>query len=339
MEIMLALIIIVLAAAVVALLLRQNQRPDTAPLEHIGQQLQQTTSLVLQQLDRQRESSERTNGMMHTRIDHATRVVSDVQGKLAQLEEANKRIFELGKDISRLQQVLQAPKLRGTMGEIWLQELIGQILPSESYKMQYPFRSGETCDAAIFLNGGLLLPVDSKFSLENFVRMMEADEDQRSTYRKQFAADTRRRVDEIARKYILPEEGTMDFAFMYVPAENVYYQAFIQSDDEPNLLNYAFSKKIIPVSPSSFYAYLQVILFGLKGMDIEKSAKQIQKNLVGLQGEFGKFKDAYEKVGIHLRHAQASYDQADKRVIRIGYKFETLSHAEQQLIEEADAND
>lgn len=337
----LLIIIIALLTATVAVLIwlitRQHHQGSSSDLlrhisEQQGQQLQQTTHLLLQQLNRHQESQERNTTMVHTRLDHATKVVADVQGKLMQLEEANKRIFDLGKDISSLQRILQAPKLRGGMGEIWLADLISQIIPAEHYKMQYRFKSGEICDAVISLRDGLLLPIDSKFSLENFVRMNEAEEGERDGYRKLFAADIKKRIDEIAKKYILPGESTLDFAFMYVPAENVYYQAFIQ-DNDLNLQNYAFAKKVIPVSPSSFYAYLQVILFGLRGLAIEQSAKDIQKNLAGLQGEFGKFRESYEKVGVHLRHAQQSFEQTDKRLGKVEEGFTRVTQAEKPLIE------
>jgi len=327
----LILLILALVGFIAALLRSRPQGPATGDLHELaarqGQQLQQATTLLLQQLNQQQESQERNSHIMHTRIDTATKVVSDVQGKLIQLEEANKRIFDLGKDISDLQRVLQAPKLRGGLGETWLAEIISQIMPSGNYKLQYRFRTGEICDAAIFLRDGLILPIDAKFSLENFQKMMEADESQRGAYKKVFVQDTKKRIDEIARKYVLPTEGTLDLAFMYVPAENVYYQAFIQEDDM-SLLNYAFSKRVIPVSPSSFYAYLQVILLGLRGMEIERSAKEIQRNLAGLAGDVERFREAHEKVGVHLRHAQASYDQTDKRLDKVETSFSRLSQSE-----------
>ncbi len=343
-------LLIAIAALLIALIgltvlraARERQNPATVQqllqqlAQQQGQQLQQTTNLVLQQLTRQQEAQDRSAHLMHNRIDTATKVVADVQGKLLQLEEANKRIFDLGKDINNLQKILQTPKLRGTMGEIWLAELIGQIIPAERFKLQYSFKSGECCDAVILLRDGLLLPIDAKFSLENFVKMMDAPEEQKLVHKRQFTQDMKKRIDEIAKKYILPQENTLDFAFMYVPAENVYYQAFIQEEETMQLLAYAFSKHIIPVSPSSFYAYLQVILFGLRGLEIEKSAKVIQKNLAGLQGEFGKFRETYEKVGTHLRHAQQSYEFTDKKLGTIENKFFQITQQEQALVGEGTA--
>jgi len=331
MDILLIVIIVILAAALTVLLTRK-QAPVNDMLQQFSEQqshqLQQTTNLVLQQLNRQQEAQDRSSHLMHTRIDTATKVVSDVQGKLLQLEEANKRIFDLGKDISSLQKILQAPKLRGGMGEIWLAELISQIIPADRFKLQYGFKGGEICDAVIFLRDGALLPIDSKFSLENFVKLLEADEAEKPALRKLFGSDVKKRIDEIARKYIRPQEGTLEFAFMYVPAENVYYQAFIQDEPSMNLLSYAFEKRVIPVSPSSFYAYLQVILFGLRGLEIEKSAKEIQKNLAGLQGDFGRFRETYDKVGTHLRHAQQSFEQSDHRLGGMENKLDQIGTTE-----------
>ena len=340
MTTILLLITLIILLILVGLTLYRLQQDRTTPnslqslMSQQDIQLKQTLQIVLEQLNRNQEAQDRSSSMMHTRIDHATRVVSDVQGKLLQLEEANKRIFELGKDISNLQNILQAPKLRGGMGEIWLHDLISQIIPSDRYKMQYTFKSGDICDAVIFLLDGLILPIDAKFSLENFVKMSDASEEEKPAFKKLFTQDMKKRIDEISKKYILPHENTLDFALMYVPAENVYYQAFIQDQDTTQLLNYSFGKKVIPVSPSSFYAYLQVILFGLRGLEIEKSAKNIQKNLVGLQNEFGKFRETYEKVGTHLRHAQQSFDQTDKKLGTIEGRFTQITNEETNLLPE-----
>jgi DNA recombination protein RmuC len=288
-------------------------------------QLQQTTNLVLQQLSRQQEAQDRNSNTIHNRLDNTTKVVSDVQSKLSQIEESNKVIFEIGKDISGLQKILQAPKLRGGLGELWLGELISQIIPPEHFKLQYPFKTGDICDAVILLRDKMLLSIDSKFSLENFNKMAEAPEAEKSNYRKLFVSDTKKRIDEVAKKYILPSENTLDFAFMYIPAENVYYQAFVQNQEEFNLLDYAFSKKVVPVSPSSIYAYLQVVLMGLRGMQIEQSAKEIQKNIAGMQNNFTIFREAYNKIGNHLRNAQQNYEQGERKLDTIENKFSQIT--------------
>jgi DNA recombination protein RmuC len=341
MEIALAVLITaIIVGAVVALILRRpHPKPEVDLVQMLQAAQQQNLQIILEQLNRNQQSHDRNSTMVHTRIDQATKVVGEVQNKLSQLEEANKRIFELGKDISGLQDILRAPKLRGTMGEIWLAELIGQMIPKENYRLQHRFSSGEICDAVILLRDGLMLSIDAKFSLENFSKLIKAPETEWDVYKKQFASDVKKRVDEIAKKYILPHEGTLEFAFMYVPAENVYYHAFIQEEDNLHLLQYAFERKVIPVSPSSFYAYLQLIFFGLRGLEIEKSAKEIHQQLVGLKGEFGKFRDVYARMGNHLKNVQNSYEESDKKLGTIETKFFQLNSSEPVKAVESESNE
>ena len=250
--------------------------------------------------------------------------MGNVQKSLGSLEEANRKIYEVGKDIASLQEILRAPKLRGGLGEFFLGDLLGQILPSDHFTTQFSFRSGEKVDAVIKL-GGSLVPVDSKFPLENFKRMLEGvTEDDKNKARRQFVADVKKHIDAIATKYILPDEGTYDFALMYIPAENVYYETIIKDDAagvDRNISQYALSKKVIPVSPNSFYAYLQAIVLGLKGMKIEERAKEIIQYLGRLEGDFSRFKEEFNLVGKHLGHAQSSFQSADKRLDQFGQKL------------------
>jgi len=201
--------------------------------------------------------------------------------------------------------------------------LLGQILPPQHFSAQYSFRSGEKVDAVIKL-GGSLVPVDSKFPLENFKRILEATaDDDKTRAKRQFVGDVRKHIDAIAAKYIVPDEGTYDFALMYVPAEHVYYETIIKDElpGEKNLSQYALSKRVIPVSPNCFYAYLQVIILGLKGMKIEERAKEIIQYLNRLQGDFSKFRDDFGLVGKHLGHVQSTYQNAEKRLDQFGQKL------------------
>ena len=323
-----------------------SEKKDEQPLLLIQQQIDQlrgqltqvldsSTQLVHQQLgqlvshvnERLRENSEvlqKTQQSLGERLDNAARVVGNVQKSLGSLEEANRKIYEVGKDIASLQEILRAPKLRGGLGEFLLGDLLSQILPPDHFATQFAFRSGEKVDAVIKL-GGSFVPVDSKFPLENFKRIMEAvAEDERAKAKKQFVADVKRHIDAIATKYILPDEGTYDFALMYIPAENVYYETIIKDDSvggDKNLSHYALSKKVIPVSPNSFYAYLQAIVLGLKGMKIEERAKEIIHYLSRLEGDFSRFKDDFSLVGKHLGHAHSSFQNAEKRLDQFGQKL------------------
>ena len=279
-------------------------------------QLGQLLGQVQQRLKENAEVLNQTQQNLGERLDNAARVVGSVERSLGGLAEANRKIYEVGKDIASLQEILRAPKLRGGLGEFFLEELLGQILPPQQFAMQHEFMSGEKVDAVVKL-GASLVPVDAKFPLENFKRILEATgDDERSRAKRQFGADVKKHIDAIAAKYILPDEGTYDFALMYIPAENVYYETIIKDDsaEDRSLSSYALGKHVIPVSPNSFYAYLQAIVLGLKGMKIEERAKEIVGYLGRLDGEFNKFRDEFALVGKHLGHAQGSFQNADRRL-------------------------
>jgi DNA recombination protein RmuC len=301
----------------------------------VTQVLDGNTQLIHQQLgqvmgsvnDRLKESSEvmqKTQQNLGERLDNAARVVGNVQKSLGSLEEANRKIFEVGKDIASLQEILRAPKLRGGLGEFFLGDLLSQILPPGHFALQHAFKSGERVDAVIKL-GGSLVPVDSKFPLENFKRIFEGvNDEEKGRAKRQFTADVKKHIDAIAAKYILPDEGTYDFALMYIPAENVYYETIIKDDangSDKSLSTYALAKRVIPVSPNSFYAYLQAILLGLKGMKIEERAKEIVQYLSRLESDFTKFREEFNLVGKHLGHAQACFQSSDKRLDQFGQKL------------------
>ena len=289
----------------------------------IQQQLGQVLGHVNDRLKENAEVLQKTQQSLGERLDNAARVVGSVQKSLGGLEEANRRIYEVGKDIASLQEILRAPKLRGGLGEFLLEDLLAQVLPADHFSAQYSFRSGEKADAVIKL-GTSLVPVDAKFPLENFKRALQAESDEeRTRAKKQFTADVKKHIDAIAQKYILPDEGTYDFALMYIPAENVYYETIIKDEStaEKSLSEYALSKRVIPVSPGSFYAYLQAIVLGLKGMKVEARAKEIIRYIGRLQGDFARFRDDFDLVGKHLGHAQSSFQSADKRIEQFEQKL------------------
>lgn len=333
MEIFLIIIVFLLAALTAGLVMVVvKNKPGMASDQLAGllqSTQQQTLQTLLQQLNRQQESTEHQSGQLNNRLAETSKVMYGLQAKLAQLEEGNKRILDMSKGITELQNILQAPKLRGNQGEMWLEELLAQMLGKTHFKMQYMFKSGEACDAAILLRDGIILPIDSKFSLENFKKMINTENDiEKKQYEKQFTSDVKRRIDEIAKKYILPAENTLNFAFMYIPAENVYYQAFVEDRGGYELQKYAFERHVIPVSPNSLYPYLEIVLFGLRGLQIEQGARDIQQGLVGMAGELRKFEEDYRKVGNNLRLAQQNFELSDKRFNNVQNKLEGLSSKE-----------
>ncbi len=262
-----------------------------------------------------RHSSEQTN----QRLEGASRAVGDVQARLVELSEANRRIFELGRSMKELQQILSAPKLRGVLGEILLGELLGQILPASLYELQYAFSTRETVDAVVRLQGGIL-PIDAKFPLENFRKLAQAtDPDERGKIRRVFLRDVKKRIDEIATKYIRPDEATLELALMYIPAEGVYYESFLRPDSYgADLSDYALSRRVIPVSPNSLYAYLQIIRMAARGLQVQSHAREILDLLGSLKVEFDQAKDEAAKLGRHLGNAVNSQQALDRRLDRLG---------------------
>jgi Uncharacterized protein conserved in bacteria len=241
----------------------------------------------------------------------------------------------LGQSVSKLEEMLKAPKLRGGLGELLLEDLLKQVLPSNAYAFQYSFKNGQTVDAVIKTAGGMV-PVDSKFPLENFRKTLEAKSDQeRKTAARLFKTDVKKHVDAIAQKYILPDEGTFDFALMYVPAENIYYETIIKEDsfeEESSIYSYASGKHVVPVSPNTFYAHLRVIALGLKGLQIERSAKEIYQHLHRLESELSKFTELFDTLGTQLSNAKNNYERADKQLSTFSDKLKSV-----QSLPESDA--
>ncbi|MDD5568091.1 MAG: DNA recombination protein RmuC [Candidatus Omnitrophica bacterium] len=280
---------------------------------------------VNERLNQMNQSLQEAGKIIGLNLGNTTNVFGNVKEQLGRLEETNKQIVDISKDISSLQELLRAPKFRGAMGEVLLENLLSQVLPKDHYSTQYRFKSGEAVDAIIKL-GERIVPVDAKFSLENFQKMLEApDEQLKSALRKKFIQDVKNRIDEVSSKYILPQENTYDFALMYIPAENVYYEIIIKED----IFSYSLSKKVIPVSPNTIYAYLEVICLGLKGLKIEENAKKILKSLSALEIEIDKFKEEFNILGSHLSNANTKYSDSQKRLDKLSDKLINIQDARQ----------
>ena len=308
----------------------QVSRSLDSNVQLMNQQLSSLSGQVTSQLnsvsDRVSEQVGTGMGLMQKASQHFSERVQEVQNRLVQLDEANKRILEVGRSIASLQEILRAPKMRGGIGEFLLGELLAQIMPAEYFALQHTFKSGERVDAVIRLSQGLV-PVDAKFPLENFQKaLLTQDDGAKKISLKLFAGDVRKHVEAIANKYILPQEGTCDFALMYIPAENVYYEAFFKDEalgEGKSLREYAFMKHVVPVSPNSFYAYLHTILLGLRGMKVEESAREIIHHLAGLRGQLVRFQEEFRKLGRHVEQAKGSFDSTQRQL----EKFSDRLHA------------
>ena len=345
MAITLISILTILCAVLIALVWRQRRPAEdsgTTALqqqveslrEQVAQSLAQNALLLQRQLENVTQNLRSSSGDINQRLDNAAKLYGELRSQLGQLSQANAQIQAMVKDVSTLQDILRPPKLRGGMGEVLLENLLREILPAEHYQLQYRFRSGEIVDSIIRLKEGIV-PVDAKFPLENFRRMLEAtNDDDRRAARKEFARNVRKHIDDIHAKYIQPDEGTFPFALMYIPAENVYYETIIKGEEEDGekaMYSYATSQQVMPVSPNSFYAYLLTLAQGFRGMRIEERARDIIDHLNRLRLELDKFGEDFRKVGMHITNAQTRYNEAEKRLARFEEKL--ISAGDQGKVE------
>jgi DNA recombination protein RmuC len=249
----------------------------------------------------------------------AGQAATQIVEKLGKLDGTAAQMLARANDLAKLEQALRPPKARGGFGELLLENLLRDRLPATAYAMQHGFSTGERVDAVVRV--GRLIPVDSKFPLDNFQRMVDAKSDgERQLYAKGFARDVKSKIDDIASKYIRPDEGTFDFAFMYVPVESVYYE--LACNPGFGLLEYANDRRVFPVSPNTFTAYLQLIVLGMRSMQVEERAHEVMAYVAGLGGDFARFKEDFDLVGKHLGHAQTTFTKADKRLGKLESKLD-----------------
>lgn len=288
---------------------------DVTELSRTIAQLQQTMG---DKLERNSTSMQQAVGKQLT---ESSKLVADVTQRLAKLDETNRRVVDVADELKTLQNVLSNPKQRGVFGEFYLQSVLDNVLPPGQYKMQYKFTDGEIVDAVIFLEKGLVLPIDSKFSLENYNRMIEASGKEREALLLKVKSDLKQRIDETS-KYIRPSEKTMDFAFMFIPSESLYYDLLINNvgtgGSSRDLIEYAFrDKRVIIVSPTSFMAYLQTVLQGLRSLQIEEQAKDIQLRVGKLGTHIAKFEVFMQKLGSSLGTTVNHYNSAHKELGKV----------------------
>ena len=278
--------------------------------------------------ERTADVDRRLEGMTATldrRLETASQTATQIYGQLGELRQANVEILASAGELRKIGDVLRPPKARGGFGELLLANLLRDRLPRDAYELQYGFARGERVDAVIRVER--LVPIDAKFPLDNFERLVGAETDEeRTLYEKAFARDLKNHVDAIAEKYIRPDEGTYDFALMYLPSESVYYELVCGKTGA--LLQYAHEKRVFPVSPTTFTAQLQVIALGLKGLQIEQHAHEVMAYCAQLQNDFSRFRDDFDVLGKHLGNAQGKYSEAEKRLDRFEGKLERASEHE-----------
>jgi DNA recombination protein RmuC len=318
-------------ALLVVLLMRKQPAPETNVTLLLKQDLSKLSDditklkdgLQHQISDRMDKNQEMMRDSIQKQFAASSKIITDVTDRLAKLDETNKRVINVADELKTLQNVLQNPKQRGVLGEYYLNQVLENVLPPERFKLQHKFKDGEIVDAVITLDKGMLLPIDSKFSLENYNRLVEEkDKVQREILAKAFKSDLKNRIDETA-KYIRPREGTMDYAFMFIPSEAIYYDLLINKVGETNtsardLIEYAFrDKKVIIVSPTTFMAYLQTVMQGLRALQIEEQAKEIQQRVGELGRHIATYEQFMQKLGGSLGTTVNHYNNAHKELKKI----------------------
>lgn len=294
-----------------------HQRLDTLS-QIVSTQLQQSreatdrasttvSQLINEQLERGRQASERATLTVSQQVQSFTQ-------NMTQIQEGMKQMHESVKSVSSFQDIFKSPKLRGIWGESSLEASLNQYFSKDMYSLQHYFKSGEAVDAVLNLPNGLILPIDSKFNWENFEKMVNAENDiQKEIYRKSFYSDVKKKIDEVASKYLLPSEGTTDLALMYVPAETVYYE-IINNIKDVDIPNYARTKKVFLVSPNTFALSISAIRHWFKDVEFNKQTKDIMKRLERISTDGGKLADDFQRLGKHIINTKSAYDESEKRL-------------------------
>lgn len=327
-------IVIILIVFVLVLLIWLIISSFAGRKEMAGQQA--LIGLLQQQLETLRATQEETKDKLQkSMLDGQTNISRSMQAsqevldrlnkQIGELQGTNRQMMQIGTDVRRLEDILSSPKLRGQMGEWSLENLLANILPKDSYKLQHSFKDGRTVDALIQL-ADFSVPIDAKFPLPGFEKVVKAEaEEEKIRLRRQFIKDVNAHIDKIAGDYIRPAEETLDFAIMYIPAENIYYETIIKyAGETQDVLQYCLDKKVIPVSPNLLYAYLMTVAMGLHGLQIEKQAAEIRQNLKRLNSSFADFGGTWDILGKHLRNAYSQYDEGQKKLDRFGMQLDQI---------------
>lgn len=330
--ILLIVVIVLMAGGLLLLFQRVNDLKQGSAVELVKADMTELTRTIagLQQTmgDKIERGSTAMQQSVQKQLSESAKIVADVTQRLAKLDETNRRVVDVADELKTLQNVLQNPKQRGVFGEFYLSSVLENVLAPGQYQTQYKFLNGDAVDAVIYLDKGKLLPIDSKFSLENYNRMIEASGKEREDLLTKVKGDLKLRIDETS-KYIRPSEKTMEFAFMFIPSESLYYDLLINNvgsgGSSRDLIEYAFrDKHVIITSPTSFMAYLQTVLQGLRSLQIEEQAKDIQLRVGKLGQHIAKFDEYMHKLGgalgttvNHFNAAHKELSKVDRDVVKI----------------------
>jgi DNA recombination protein RmuC len=317
LAVVLVVLVLALAAAGGVLLMRLLRAELSAQRAETREELAARSSEIgrrLEGLDGRLLSTQQSTGQT------ATQIVD----KLGELGRTSAQMLQRANDLARLEQALRPPKARGGVGELLLANVLRDSLPADAYALQHTFRSGERVDAVV--RADKLVPIDAKFPLENFERVVNAGDDaERELHERAFARDVKVHVDAIAGKYIRPADGTFDFALMYLPSESIYYE--LVCGKTGGLYAYSLGKRVFPVSPSTFHAYLAIIVLGLRGLQIERHAQEVMAYCAQLSKDFGRFRQDFDVVGKHIGNAASKYSEADRRLERLETRLEQATEA------------
>lgn len=318
------------------------KRPASATdqyLQQLHQSLAERIDAATKHMDtRLRENAHAINeskSFLADRVSSSEKTAREVSTKLGELGQATAALHKTNEEISTFQQMLSHPKVRGSFGEVLLANLLSDVLPSDRYKLQFTFRtSGDIADAIIKLQDGYIVAIDAKFPLANYETYIhEPDEQAKLRARKEFLRDIKKHIKDISNKYISPEEKTLDYAFMYIPIEGVYYETMVHqstaktSDNAttpPELWEFSLQSKVVPVSPNSFLAYLQTVLIGLRGMKIQEQAKEILESLGQVRHDFASFAKDYSMIGTHLTNAKNRYDDSARSLDKFSNRMDQI---------------
>jgi DNA recombination protein RmuC len=309
--VLVALVLVLLAAGGM-LLLRLLRAELAAQRQETRNELTARNSEINKRL-------EGLDGRLLSTQQSAGQTATQIVEKIGELGRTSAQMLQRANDLARLEQALRPPKARGGVGELLLANVLRDSLPADAYELEHTFRTGERVDAVV--RADKLVPIDAKFPLENFERVVNASDDaERELYEKAFARDVKIHVDAIATKYVRPAEGTFDFALMYLPSESIYYE--LVCGKTGGLYSYALGKRVFPVSPSTFHAYLAIIVLGLRGLQIERHAQDVMAYCAQLAKDFGRFRDDFNVVGKHIGNAQTKFGESDRRLERLETRLE-----------------